>query len=172
MPPQRPWSDVRSRSVSDIYSLASTLWHLLAGRAPFIDPSEQVQDVVQFRLRVLTAPVPPLPRQDVPPWLQAELVRAMSKDERHRHATAMEFAGVLRDGGRGQSGPALWPALDQALRTPPADPWAPTSAPPAMPLAEPDPDRTVVARPGETTGPGAGRGARHRSRPGFRRQRR
>jgi serine/threonine protein kinase len=140
---------------SDIYSLASTLWHLLAGRAPFIDPAEQVQDVVQFRLRVLTAPVPPIPRSDVPAWLEAELVRAMSKDEQHRHATALEFAQVLREGGN-------WTAGGWAGHTAPApyapDPWAPTSTPPATPLAAPDPDRTVVARPGETTGPGSGAG--------------
>lgn len=135
---------------SDIYSLASTLWHLLAGRAPFIDTSEQVQDAVQFRLRVLTAPVPSLPRDDVPAWLEAELVRAMSKDEQHRHATALEFAQALRDGpAKGQPGwtPPSWPAQPYAT-----DPWAPTSAPPATPMAGPDPDRTVVSRREESTG--------------------
>jgi serine/threonine protein kinase len=144
---------------SDIYSLASTLWHLLSGRAPFIDPTEQVQDVVQFRLRVLTAPVPPIPRADVPAWLEAELVRAMSKDEQHRHATALEFAQVLREGGSwtagGWAGHASPPDAGTSYAP---DPWAPTSTPPATPFAAPDPDRTVVARPGETTGPGSGGG--------------
>lgn len=118
---QRPQS-----TQSDIYSLASTLWHLLAGRAPFIDPNERVQDAVQFRLRVLSAPVPPMPVDGVPDWLEAELRRALSKDPARRHDSAMAFADALR-GGSSRAAPWTVPATG-----------APTSAAPAAPLFPPD----------------------------------
>ncbi len=90
---------------SDVYSLASTLWTLLVGHPPFVDPSRPAVDMYLFRDRVLHEPVPPMERADVPPWLVAELRRAMSKLPSQRHASAAAFAEALRRGALGL-GPA------------------------------------------------------------------
>lgn len=96
---------------SDLYSLASTMWNLLAGRPPFANPG---QDPEAFRQRVLRQPVPKVPRDDVPEWVQAELKRAMAKQPTDRHPTALAFAETLR--------------LNMA-RSSMSTPWQPRSAP-------------------------------------------
>ncbi|WP_412541907.1 protein kinase [Longispora sp. K20-0274] len=80
---------------SDLYSLASTMWNLLAGRPPFADPNAS-NDPMSFRDRVLNQPVPRVPRDDVPEWLHEELTRAMAKNPAERHTSAMAFAEALR----------------------------------------------------------------------------
>lgn len=97
---------------SDLYSLASTMWNLLAGRPPFANPG---QDPEAFRQRVLSQPVSRVPRDDVPDWLQSELQRAMAKRATDRHPTALAFAETLR--------------LNMA-RTSMSTPWQPRSSPP------------------------------------------
>ena len=82
--------------LSDLYSLASTMWNLLVGRAPFADPDQPRLDPLAFRQRVLDDPAPRVPRDDVPEWLQRELIRAMAKNPGDRHASAGEFAETLR----------------------------------------------------------------------------
>jgi serine/threonine-protein kinase PknK len=124
---------------SDLYSLASTMWNLLVGRAPFADPEQPRMDPLAFRQRVLDAPVPRVPRDDVPEWLQQELARAMAKDPAERHGSAGEFANMLRLLGSrteapeaapsGGEEPLIWPSA-QPVRTsqrptPAADPDAP-----------------------------------------------
>ena len=76
---------------SDIYSLASTMWHLLTGRPPFADPARPPRDLDDLRQRVLHEPAPPVPRPDVPQWLQRELARALAKDPGQRHPSAHTF---------------------------------------------------------------------------------
>ncbi len=124
---------------SDLYSLASTMWNLLVGRAPFADPEQPRMDPLAFRQRVLDAPVPRMPRDDIPEWLQQELARAMAKDPAERHGSAGEFANMLRLLGSrteapeaapsGGEDPLIWPSA-QPVRTsqrptPAADPDAP-----------------------------------------------
>lgn len=81
---------------SDVYSLASTMWTLLVGHPPFVDPNNPDTDMYSFRDRVLNDPLPTMPRTDVPEWLVQELTRAMAKRPSDRHATAREFADALR----------------------------------------------------------------------------
>ncbi|RKS06208.1 serine/threonine protein kinase [Nocardiopsis sp. Huas11] len=83
------------RPASDVYRLASTLWTLLEGRAPF-DDADGAVSVGEYRNRVLTAPVPALSREDVPEWLASALRRAMDKDPQLRPRSASEFARELR----------------------------------------------------------------------------
>ncbi|MGH3545852.1 MAG: protein kinase domain-containing protein [Mycobacteriales bacterium] len=97
---------------SDLYSLASTMWNLLAGRPPFANPG---QDPEAFRKRVLSQLVSRVPRDDVPDWLHDELQRAMAKRATDRHPTALAFAETLR--------------LNMA-RTSMSTPWQPRSSPP------------------------------------------
>ncbi|WP_207126330.1 serine/threonine-protein kinase [Actinocatenispora comari] len=89
---------------SDVYSLASTMWNLLTGYPPFADPGDNSPDPFEYRDRALRDPLPPMPRPDVPPWLYAELLRAMAKTPAERHASAGEFAGALRRGWLRSSG--------------------------------------------------------------------
>jgi hypothetical protein len=87
--------------ISDVYSLASTMWTLLLGHPPFVDPSRPAMDLYAFRDRVLHEALPQLTRDDVPNWLGTELGRAMSKLPAQRHASAREFADALRRGALG-----------------------------------------------------------------------
>ncbi|WP_432832737.1 protein kinase domain-containing protein [Dactylosporangium sp. CA-092794] len=85
-------------SASDVYSLASALWHLLAGYPPFADPDDVAPDPAVLRERALTDPAPAVPGDDVPPWLQRELARALSKEPERRHPSALVFASALMAG--------------------------------------------------------------------------
>jgi serine/threonine protein kinase len=113
---------------SDLYSLASTMWNLLAGRPPFASPG---QDPEAFRQRVLRQPVPKVPRDDVPDWVQAELQRAMAKNATDRHPTALAFAETLR--------------LNMA-RTSMSTPWQPRSVPPGELAAVETPTQAAQTR--------------------------
>ncbi len=87
--------------LSDVYSLASTMWTLLVGHPPFVDPERPAVDMYAFRDRVLHDPLPALPRDDVPAWLVAELTRAMSKLPAQRHGSALDLVESLRLGTLG-----------------------------------------------------------------------
>ena len=80
---------------SDVYSLASTMWHLLVGRGPFSSPTGRT-DPDEFRQRVEYSLAPAVPRADIPDWLQHELSRALAKDPAARHQSAYAFAEALR----------------------------------------------------------------------------
>jgi serine/threonine protein kinase len=126
---------------SDIYSLASTMWTLLTGHPPFVDPGRPAVDMYAFRDRVLHDPLPPLRRDDVPPWLLQELQRAMAKLPSARHASAFAFAEALRRGTLGLS--------------PTPGPVAEMVSEPAVP-GSPRPDASYGAATGAGTPSGAG----------------
>ncbi|HEY3505374.1 MAG TPA: protein kinase [Actinocatenispora sp.] len=144
---------------SDTYSLASTLWNLLAGYPPFADPGDNAPDPFEYRDRALRNPLPPLPRPDVPAWFQDELVRAMSKDPAERHASAGEFAAALRRGWLRTTG-ELWtpPPSTAPAGTPPAEAARPVAEPAAPPdVFPPSPFTTTppLALPGAHPGAAA-----------------
>jgi eukaryotic-like serine/threonine-protein kinase len=80
---------------SDIYSLAATLWALLAGHSPFELPGQSNSRAEVIR-RGLNQPVPPLPRSDVPPSLEYALQNCLSKDPSGRPSSARMFAVTLQ----------------------------------------------------------------------------
>ncbi|QSB06256.1 serine/threonine-protein kinase [Natronoglycomyces albus] len=82
-------------AASDLFSLASTMWHLLAGHAPFANP-EGGTDPDTHRRRLEHEPPPPLPRQDVPEWLENQLRKGLSKDPADRHESTLAFAEALQ----------------------------------------------------------------------------
>ena len=90
--------------LSDIYSLASTMWTLLVGHPPFVDPAQPPADMYAFRDRVLHDPLPPMTREDVP-----RLAASASSPRRWRSCppnatrSAFEFAEALRRGALGLS---------------------------------------------------------------------
>lgn len=97
---------------SDLFSLASSMWHLLAGFAPFANP-EGGTDPDTHRARVTSdAPPPKLPRDDVPEWLESLLVRGLSRDPARRPASGQAFAEELQRGMYGGGvGKAAAPAV-------------------------------------------------------------
>lgn len=79
---------------SDVYSLSATMWHLLAGHAPFIEPDGDNRAVAVMR-RAHSQPVPALGRPDVPVVLERILDQALSVDPAQRPASAAELARQL-----------------------------------------------------------------------------
>ncbi len=86
-----PTGDVRA----DVYSLAATIYSLLAGRSPFEVPggSNGPADLIA---RIERERLPETGRTDVPASLQAALARAMEKNPVHRFHSAVAFARALQ----------------------------------------------------------------------------
>lgn len=141
-------------SASDLFSLASSMWHLLAGYAPFANP-EGGTDPDTHRERVTSdAPPPKLPREDVPEWLESLLVRGLARDPARRQASCQAFAEELQRGMYGGGvGKAAAPAVigdvsnEETVYRPevasrgtraPLDPFAPVH-----PMAQPERGGTV-----------------------------
>ena len=80
---------------SDVYSLAATVWHLLAGRSPFEIPSGDNAPRA-LMTRVLRTPPPPTGRADVPQALDRLLQQAMAKEPAVRPRSCLEFARALQ----------------------------------------------------------------------------
>ncbi|MEV4889822.1 protein kinase [Nonomuraea sp. NPDC055795] len=81
-------------AATDIYSLGSTLYHLLAGQPAFHSPTDP--SIAPLMYRVLSSDPPPIDRADVPAVVFSTVLRAMAKDPQQRYGTAREFAERLR----------------------------------------------------------------------------
>jgi hypothetical protein len=153
---------------SDLFSLASSMWHLLAGFAPFANP-EGGTDPDTHRQRVTSdAPPPKIPRDDVPEWLENLLVRSLSRDPARRPASCEAFAEELQRGMYGGGiGKAPAPSVigdvsnEETVYRPevasrgtrvPLDPFAPVVPP--MPHSEYG--NTLGSTAGGMTGGGTG----------------
>lgn len=88
---EEPVGDVRA----DVYSLAATVYSLLARRSPFEVPdgSNTAADLIG---RIERSALGPTGRGDVPDSLQAVLVRAMDRSPAQRHHSALAFARALQ----------------------------------------------------------------------------
>lgn len=98
-----PWSSPEvlqertSGSVSsEIYSLASTLYTLLAGRSPFELKDREKNSREKLSARIVTSHFVSLGRQDVPPLVEAVLSKAMSRLPQDRQPTMLALAEELR----------------------------------------------------------------------------
>lgn len=87
-----PHGDVRS----DVYSLAATVYSLLAGRSPFevTDGSNTAGDLIA---RIERATLTSTGRADVPQALQDALARAMDRVPERRYHSALAFARALQN---------------------------------------------------------------------------
>ncbi len=84
---------------TDIYSLGTVLYELLAGRPPFTGESPVA---IAFK-QVNETPVPPSQlNPDVPPREDAVVMRALSKNPANRYQTAQEFSEDLERVIKGQ----------------------------------------------------------------------
>lgn len=85
--------------LSDVYSLASTLYQLLAGRPPYPDLGDGVAGML---LRAVSEPPPPVLRSGAEDVL-AVVLRGMAKDPAERFVGAAEFATALAESGAGSA---------------------------------------------------------------------
>ncbi|WP_144765297.1 serine/threonine-protein kinase [Curtobacterium sp. 9128] len=92
-----PWSapevlidESRGTVQSEVYSLAATVFSLLAGRSPFEVPGGK-NGAAELMARIDKGGVKPSGRTDVPPSLERLLARAMSRKVQLRPATVMEL---------------------------------------------------------------------------------
>lgn len=94
-PPEQLIGEGRLDRTADVYSLAATLWTLLAGRAPF-ELNDGPNDFGSMAKRVRSTPVPRVARPDVPESLERVLASAMAKDPASRPDSAEAFAHALQ----------------------------------------------------------------------------
>lgn len=83
----------RPSTVSDVYSLASTLYELLSGKPPFVNADDE--SVVPILARVIGESPARLPASIAPSELWAVLEKGMAKDPDRRHGSPLEFAESL-----------------------------------------------------------------------------
>ncbi len=84
---------------SDVYSLASTVYSLITGRAPFVSDADD-DTLPAVIARIATQPPPDLRAQGVPASVCEALERGLAKDPAQRTASAAEFGRELRAGLR------------------------------------------------------------------------
>jgi serine/threonine protein kinase len=116
---------------ADVYSLAATLYELLAGTPPFSSPSDE--SVFAVLSRVANQPVADLRPLGVPDELCRAIERAMTKDPSQRTASAELFGYEL------QRAVAQAPPGEEAL-TAAVAPNPPMAPMPPMPPPPPRPD--------------------------------
>lgn len=88
-------------AASDIYSLGSTLYTLLAGRAPYA--KEASTGLAPLVARILRNDVPAIDRPGVPPELERLLRRSMAADPHDRPDSAAELGASLAELGPRQA---------------------------------------------------------------------
>jgi hypothetical protein len=118
----------------DQYSLACTLFALLAGRPPFAATNPVA--VIDAHMRQ-TPPRLSSSRPDLPPGLDAVLHRALAKRPQDRYSSCSEFAAAVTDTLQSANEPTLvagYPASAPTVRTMP-----PPTARPWMSLPGPEP---------------------------------
>ncbi|GAA4432655.1 serine/threonine-protein kinase [Georgenia halophila] len=94
-PPEAVEGAAASGVAGDVYSLAATIYTLLAGRSPFSRPGGP-NTRLDFTTRIRRDPVPPIGRGDVPASLERVLSRAMAKVPAQRYGSALDLARALQ----------------------------------------------------------------------------
>lgn len=131
-PPEALRGEPRT-AASDVYQLASTIWTMLVGRAPFSIPGNAPFDPQAYARRTLSEEPDPVSRPDVSRSLRRVLTRALSKAPEERYPSAPEFAAAFekaRSGRPSTSAPA--PSDAQTSMRGPATGNVPSGPQPSM----------------------------------------
>ncbi|MBK8249851.1 MAG: serine/threonine-protein kinase [Gemmatimonadetes bacterium] len=114
MSPEQATAEKEISARSDVYSLASVLYEMLAGQPPHSGSSAQ-----QIIMKIITEPAPLVTqyRKSVPPHVAAALARALEKLPADRFASAQAFAGALGDPSFRAAGGGLAAAGRRSART-------------------------------------------------------
>lgn len=94
-PPEQHQRSVPYTESGDQYALAATLYTMLEQRSPFEIPGADNSDLAIIS-RVLSAPLPPIERADVPPMMVDVLATALHKRADDRFASMQHFANALQ----------------------------------------------------------------------------
>ncbi len=94
-PPELLAADPTGDARSDVYSLAATLYTLLANRSPF-EVRGQANLQADMISRISRLPVPPTGRPDTPAELERLLRKGLAKEPRARFSSALDLAGALQ----------------------------------------------------------------------------
>jgi beta-lactam-binding protein with PASTA domain/tRNA A-37 threonylcarbamoyl transferase component Bud32 len=146
-PEQAQGAEVDFRT--DVYSLGMVLYEMLAGKPPFTGDSPVA---VAYQQLSQTAPPPSTHNAEVPPALDAIVMRAMSKNPDDRQATAEEIREELLAMERAAAGPdatafiapppppeataVIAPAGSTSVLPPVVDPEPPVTRRPAVPVSD------------------------------------
>jgi len=151
---------------SDVYSLASTIYELIAGRPAFVQPTDT--SPVPVLMRITSEPVPDLDSGLAPAAVSHCLQQAMAKDRDHRPATAAAFGALLQAAAAGAGN---WPnnAATQVAPLYVAPPTTPPSTSPPRTGGSPTvpPATPTQVRPGGAPPPAATGGPSGVSYPGY-----
>jgi len=104
MSPEQATADRTITARSDVYSLASVLYEMLAGEPPHMGNSAQ-----QIIMKIIAEPVASVTtlRKSVPPNVAAALAKALEKLPADRFDTAKAFAAALTNAGFTTGGTAV-----------------------------------------------------------------
>jgi serine/threonine-protein kinase len=93
MPPEQLRSARHVDARSDIWALGAVLFELLTGRTPFV-----AQTFPELCMKVAQdpAPAPSVFRAEIPPELDAAVLRCLQKDAAQRHQNVGDLANVLQ----------------------------------------------------------------------------
>lgn len=92
--PEQAVSSHKALPQSDIYSLAIIFYEILTGDTPFTGDSPMEIALSQIN----DDPPPPRSKNpDIPVAVEREIMRALSKEPKERHQTALEFVNAVRD---------------------------------------------------------------------------
>jgi serine/threonine protein kinase len=94
---------------TDLYALGATLYELVTGRAPFSNINEQT--ILAQHLAENVSP-PSASRSDVPPALEALILRLLEKDPKDRFASARDVREALKQIEQKREAPGHLPQIN------------------------------------------------------------
>ncbi|MGW8436529.1 serine/threonine protein kinase [Nocardiopsis sp. NPDC055879] len=138
---------------SDVYQLASTIWTLLMGRAPFSSTDGSPFDPQAYARRVLSEEPAPVPRPDVSRSLRRVLTRGLTKDPAGRFPNPSEFAAAFEKARSGRTATAPSGAQPSMSGIAPTNAPSGPQTPPASSGPQTPPAHSGPQSPPVATGP-------------------